>query len=44
MMAIFFVQRVILGKMAFSEVPSTLQPSVKEILENSGVGFLIDGE
>lgn len=42
MMAMFFAQRVILGKTAFNEVPSTLQPGVKEILEDSGVGFLAE--
>lgn len=42
MMAMFFAQRVILGKTAFSEVPTTLQPGVKEILEDSGVGFLAE--
>lgn len=36
MMAIFFAQRVILGKTAYSEVPSTLQPGVKDVLINSG--------
>lgn len=43
MMAMFFAQRVILGKTAFNEVPSTLQPGVREILEDSGLGFLIEG-
>ncbi len=42
MMAMFFAQRVILGKTAFNEVPSTLQPGVREILEDSGVGFLAE--
>jgi len=44
MMAMFFAQRVILGKTAWSEVPSTLQPGVREILVDSGLEFLIDGE
>lgn len=44
MMAMFFAQRVILGKTAYSEVPSTLQPGVKEILIDSGLVFLVDGE
>lgn len=42
MMAMFFAQRVILGKTQYSEVPSTLQPGVKEILEDSGLGFLAE--
>lgn len=42
MMAMFFAQRVILGKTKFSEVPATLQESVKEILVESGVGFLAE--
>lgn len=44
MMAMFFAQRVILGKTAYSEVPSTLQPGVREILVDSGLEFLIDEE
>ena len=39
MMAIFFAQRVILGKTDFNEVPSTLKPSVYENLKDSGVEF-----
>ncbi|WP_432358828.1 hypothetical protein [Sporosarcina sp. UB5] len=42
MMAMFFAQRVNLGKTAWNEVPSTLQPGVKEILADSGLGFLIE--
>lgn len=42
MMAMFFAQRVILGKTQYSEVPSTLQPGVKEILVESGLGFLAE--
>lgn len=40
MMAMFFAQRVILEKTAYKDVPSTLKPLVKEILEESGLGFL----
>ncbi|MED4206601.1 hypothetical protein [Neobacillus mesonae] len=40
MMAMFFAQRVILGKTDFKDVPSTLQPGVYEILKDSGVEFL----
>lgn len=42
MMAMFFAQRVILGKTKFNEVPATLQEGVKEILVESGVGFLAE--
>ena len=40
MMAMFFAQRVILEKTAFKDVPKTLKPAVKEVLEESGLGFL----
>jgi hypothetical protein len=40
MMAMFFAQRVILGKTAFEEVPSSLQSEVYEHLKDSGVEFL----
>ncbi len=43
MMAMFFAQRVILGKTAYLEVPTTLQPGVKNILVDSGLEFLIEG-
>lgn len=42
MMAMFFAQRVILGKTAYKDVPSTLQPGVKEILVDSGLEFLTE--
>ncbi|MEG0258900.1 MAG: hypothetical protein RR651_03420 [Lysinibacillus sp.] len=42
MMAMFFAQRVILVKTKFSEVPASLQEGVKEILVDSGVGFLAE--
>lgn len=42
MMAMFFAQRVILEKTKYSEVPSSLQAGVKEILEDSGLGFLVE--
>jgi hypothetical protein len=41
MMAMFFAQRVILGKTEFNDVPSSLQPSVYEHLKDSGVEFLV---
>lgn len=41
MMAMFFAQRVILGKTEYKVVPTTLKPDVKEILTDSGLEFLI---
>lgn len=40
MMAMLLAQRVILGKMEFNAVPSTLKPQVYQILLESGVEFL----
>lgn len=40
MMAMFFAQRVILGKTLFADVPATLRPQVKTLLEESGLGDL----
>lgn len=40
MMAILLAQRVILDKMTFQEVPTVLQPAVKDVLVASGLGFL----
>ena len=40
MMALFFAQRVILGKTEFDAVPSTLKSGVYENLKDSGVEFL----
>lgn len=37
-MAMFFAQRVILGKTAYADVPATLKPQVKELLIESGLG------
>lgn len=42
MMAMLMAQRVILGKMTFAEVPASLQPQVKEILIDSGMGYLAE--
>jgi hypothetical protein len=39
-MAMFFAQRVTLGKNRYSEVPSTLKLAVKEILTENGLEFL----
>ena len=40
MMALLFAQRVILGKTAFEDVPSSLKPQVYEHLVDSGVEYL----
>ncbi|KON86616.1 hypothetical protein AF332_07150 [Sporosarcina globispora] len=40
MMAMFFAQRVILGKTAFEDVPESLKPATYEHLVDSGVEFL----
>lgn len=40
MMALLLAQRVILGKLEFEAVPSSLKPQVYEHLVDSGVGFL----
>lgn len=40
MMAIFFAQRVVLGKTAFEDVPNTLKPGVYEHLKDSGLEYL----
>lgn len=37
MMAYFFAQRVILGKLTFADVPSKLKDQVREILLESGL-------
>ena len=39
-MAMFFAQRVILGKTAYADVPPVLKLQVKELLEDSGLGEL----
>jgi len=44
MMAMFFAQRVILKKTLWNEVPVTLQSAVKVILDDSGLGFLVNVE
>ena len=37
MMAMFFAQRVILGKTTFAQVPNALKAQVREILIDSGL-------
>lgn len=44
MMAMFFAQRVILGKTTFSAVPSALKTGVAEILIDSGLPELVPTE
>lgn len=41
MMAMFFAQRVILGKTEFDAVPKTLKKQVAEILIDSGLPELV---
>lgn len=41
MMAMFFAQRVILGKTKFDDVPPALKAGCAEILKESGVAELI---
>ncbi len=42
MMAMFFAQRVILGKTMFQDVPEKLKAQVQEILTDSGLGELTE--
>ena len=44
MMALFFAQRVILGKTKFEEVPATLKTQLTEILVDSGLAELVTEE
>ena len=44
MMAMFFAQRVILGKTTFEQVPKALKKAVAEILIDSGVPELVPSE
>ena len=44
MMAMFFAQRVILGKTEFDAVPKTLKKQVAEILIDSGLPGLVPAE
>lgn len=43
-MAMFFAQRVILGKTAFKEVPKALKQGVAEVLLASGLPELVPVE
>lgn len=44
MMAMFFAQRVILGKTAFADVPKALKKGVAEVLIDSGLPELVPAE
>ncbi len=44
MMAMFFAQRVILGKTTFAGVPGALKPGCAEILIDSGLPELVPAE
>lgn len=44
MMAMFFAQRVILGKTTFDQVPRTLKQGVAEILIDSGLAQLVPAD
>lgn len=44
MMAMFFAQRVILGKNTFSEVPKALKAGCAEVLLESGLPDLVPAE
>ena len=41
MMAMFFAQRVILGKTEYADVPAKLKEQVKELLIDSGLPELV---
>ena len=44
MMAMFFAQRVILGKTTFEQVPKALKKGVAEVLIESGLPELVPAE
>lgn len=44
MMAMFFAQRVILGKCTFAQVPDKLKKQVAEVLLDSGLAELMPVE
>ena len=44
MMAMFFAQRVILGKCTFAQVPDKLKKQVAEVLLDSGLAELVPVE
>ena len=42
MMAMFFAQRVILGKTAYKDVPAKLKDQVEELLVDAGLPELVE--
>ena len=40
MMAMFFAQRVTLGRTTYAEVPAVLKDQVRQLLNDSGLGDL----
>ena len=42
LMAMFFAQRVILGKTAYKDVPAKLKDQVKELLVDAGLPELVE--
>lgn len=44
MMIAFLATRIVIGKLKFKDLPEVLQPKVKEVLEENGVGFLAEEE
>lgn len=42
MMIIFLATRIVLGKLAFKDLPEALKEPVKKELEANGVGFLAE--
>lgn len=42
MIAMFLAQRIILSKLTFAEVPEVLKAEVKQVLVESGMGFLVN--
>ena len=43
-LAMFFANRIILGKQTFESVPAKLKDQVRELLVDAGVGHLCDEE
>lgn len=44
MMAMLWAQQIMLGKKTYAQVPRLLKPQVKEILVDSGYGYLCEEE
>lgn len=42
MIPMFLANRIVFGKVKFSEVPAVLKPAVREILVDSGLGELCE--